>query len=96
MAKRVVWLMSCNTWLASRKSVSVCSASGADAGADVVKVAVTAKDSIDQIAVYRATRAIDGPSVILAMGDEGLATRLLGLRDGAAWSYPNTAHSTHL
>ena len=60
------------------------------AGADVVKVAVTPDDALDQLTVYRALRAcreIGQEAVIVGMGEFGQATRILGLREGAAWTY---------
>jgi 3-dehydroquinate dehydratase / shikimate dehydrogenase len=49
-------------------------------GADVVKVVGTAHDVRDCLAVFRALRRADRPTIAIAMGEAGLATRVLALR----------------
>jgi 3-dehydroquinate dehydratase/shikimate dehydrogenase len=63
-------------------------------GADVVKYAVQAHSELDSLAVYRALRACRErriPAVILSMGEYGQASRVLGLREGALWTYGRIA-----
>jgi 3-dehydroquinate dehydratase type I len=52
----------------------------ADQGADVVKVVGTARDVRDCLEVFRALDRADRPTIALAMGEAGLATRVLALR----------------
>lgn len=54
-------------------------------GADVVKIAVTARRLSDVLPLIDLHR--DGPVVALAMGAAGLCTRLLPGRFGSCWSY---------
>src|SRR6476661_5824239 len=49
-------------------------------GADVVKVVGTAQDVRDCLAVFRVLRRADRPTIAIAMGAAGLATRVLTLR----------------
>jgi 3-dehydroquinate dehydratase / shikimate dehydrogenase len=48
---------------------------------DVVKVVGTACDIRDCLQVFRAFRTADRPTVAIAMGEAGLATRILALRE---------------
>lgn len=70
-----------------------------DLGADVVKVVGTAHDVRDCLQVFRALSRADRPTIAIAMGEKGLATRVLSLRsqsclltyaalDGAAGTAP--------
>lgn len=53
----------------------------AERGADVVKIVGTARDVRDCLAVFRAFRRADRPTVAIAMGGPGLLTRVLALRE---------------
>ncbi|WP_454085557.1 type I 3-dehydroquinate dehydratase [Georgenia sp. Marseille-Q6866] len=63
----------------------------AAAGADVVKIAVTARDPLDVIALLEATctadRELDVPVVTMAMGPVGLVSRLCGEVFGSAVTF---------
>jgi 3-dehydroquinate dehydratase / shikimate dehydrogenase len=50
-------------------------------GADVVKVVGTALDVRDCLCVFRAFARADLPTIAIAMGEAGLASRVLALRD---------------
>jgi 3-dehydroquinate dehydratase/shikimate dehydrogenase len=52
----------------------------ADQGADVVKVVGTAADARDCLPVFRAFALANRPTIAIAMGPAGLATRVLALR----------------
>jgi 3-dehydroquinate dehydratase type I len=52
-----------------------------DAGADVVKLVGTAHDVRDCLEVFRAFRRAPQPMIAIAMGEAGLATRILALRE---------------
>ena len=54
-----------------------------DLGADVVKVVGTAHDVRDGLHVFRALSRADRPTIAIAMGEKGLATRVLALRSEA-------------
>jgi 3-dehydroquinate dehydratase/shikimate dehydrogenase len=56
-------------------------------GAEVVKLAVTARALSDVVAVQRLAAQADGRGVLLAMGDAGLPSRLLAARLGSRWTY---------
>jgi 3-dehydroquinate dehydratase type I len=49
-------------------------------GADVVKVVGTARDVRDCLTVFRALKRADRPTIAIAMGEAGLATRVLAPR----------------
>jgi 3-dehydroquinate dehydratase type I len=53
----------------------------ADLGADVVKVVGTARDVRDCLQVFRTFLKADRPTIAVAMGEAGLITRVLALRD---------------
>src|SRR5438477_10981954 len=53
----------------------------AELGADVVKVVGTAREVRDCLQVFRALRAADRPTIAIAMGEPGLMTRVLALRE---------------
>lgn len=53
----------------------------ADLGADVIKVVGTARDVRDCLPVLHALRAADRPTIAIAMGEAGLMTRVLALRE---------------
>ena len=46
-------------------------------GAEVVKIAVAAQRLGDTIALLRLRQRLPGPAVLMAMGDAGLASRVL-------------------
>ncbi len=48
--------------------------------ADVVKVVGAASDARDCLLVFRALRRADRPTIAIAMGERGLASRVLALR----------------
>ena len=50
-------------------------------GADVVKVVGAAHDARDCLPVFRAFRRADRPTIAIAMGEAGLLTRVLALRE---------------
>jgi 3-dehydroquinate dehydratase/shikimate dehydrogenase len=50
-------------------------------GADVVKIVGMPRDVRDCLQVFRAFRRADRPTVAIAMGDAGLPTRILALRE---------------
>jgi 3-dehydroquinate dehydratase/shikimate dehydrogenase len=51
-----------------------------DVGADVVKVVGMARDPCDALQVYRVLDQADRPTIAIAMGEAGLASRILALR----------------
>jgi 3-dehydroquinate dehydratase type I len=53
----------------------------ADLGADVVKIVGTARDVRDCLQVFRAFERADRPTIAIAMGEAGLMTRVLALRE---------------
>lgn len=53
----------------------------AERGADVVKIVGMAHDVRDGLEVFRAFRRADRPTVAIAMGEAGLPTRILALRE---------------
>jgi len=53
----------------------------AELGADVVKVVGTARDVRDCLQVFRAFLKADRPTIAIAMGEAGLMTRVLALRE---------------
>jgi 3-dehydroquinate dehydratase/shikimate dehydrogenase len=58
-------------------------------GADIVKIAIAATRLSDNVALLGLARTMgaDGRSVLLAMGERGLASRVLATRFGSAWTY---------
>lgn len=60
-------------------------------GAEVLKVAVTAHTLCDQLALLPLARGAGVPVVVLAMGESGLASRLLPGRFGSCWTYAGDA-----
>jgi 3-dehydroquinate dehydratase/shikimate dehydrogenase len=58
-------------------------------GAGVIKVAVTARQLTDTLPLLDIAR--DGNAVVIAMGDAGMASRLLASRFGSAWTYAGNA-----
>ncbi len=56
-------------------------------GADVVKIAVTARHILDTAAVLRLLDWARVPTIALAMGERGLLTRVLAPKFGAALTY---------
>jgi hypothetical protein len=52
----------------------------ADSGADVAKVVGTARSLLDNSPIFQALAEASGPTVAIAMGGPGLATRVLCLR----------------
>lgn len=53
-----------------------------EAGADVVKIAQTARDVTDALAVLALLRRRKGPTIALAMGERGVITRILAPKYG--------------
>jgi len=53
----------------------------AELGADVVKIVGTARDVRDCLQVFRAFERADRPMIAIAMGEAGLMTRVLALRE---------------
>lgn len=51
-------------------------------GADVVKIVGMARSAIDCLQVFRAFKRANLPTVAIAMGEAGLPTRVLALREG--------------
>jgi 3-dehydroquinate dehydratase / shikimate dehydrogenase len=56
-------------------------------GADIVKLAVMAHRLSDCAALLPIGRAVPGPTVLIAMGDAGLVSRVLPHRFGSVWTY---------
>lgn len=56
-------------------------------GATIVKIAVAATSLTDSLSLLRCGDAINGPRVLLAMGDAGLPSRVLASRFGSEWTY---------
>jgi 3-dehydroquinate dehydratase/shikimate dehydrogenase len=56
-------------------------------GAEVVKLAVMAERLTDCLVVRAVRGAAGAPAVLLAMGDAGVASRLLPERFGSCWTY---------
>lgn len=56
-------------------------------GAEVVKVAVSAKRLSDCLVLLEVGRTVSAPTVLMAMGESGLSTRVLPTRFGSCWSY---------
>jgi 3-dehydroquinate dehydratase/shikimate dehydrogenase len=56
-------------------------------GAEVVKIAVTATRLTDCLALLPFTRDLAVPTVVLAMGEAGVPTRVLASRFGSCWTY---------
>lgn len=56
-------------------------------GAEVVKLAVTAKRLSDCLTLLELGRTVSMPTVLIAMGEPGIATRVLAARFGSCWSY---------
>ena len=59
----------------------------AETGADVVKVAVTARHILDTVAVLRLLRDARKPTIALSMGPRGMLTRILAPKFGAFLTY---------
>lgn len=53
----------------------------AETGADVVKMVGMAQDARDVVSVIQALAAADRPTIAIAMGPAGVASRVLGLRE---------------
>jgi len=60
-------------------------------GAEVVKLAVMAQRLRDTLALLPLAGQRDLPTVLLAMGEAGLASRVLAARFGSCWSYAGHA-----
>ena len=56
-------------------------------GAGTVKIAVMAHRLTDCLALQQHTRGDSGRTVVVAMGEAGLPTRVLAARLGSAWTY---------
>jgi 3-dehydroquinate dehydratase / shikimate dehydrogenase len=59
------------------------------AGAEIVKVAITAHGLSDCVPLRDCAR--EGGAVVIAMGDAGIATRILAARFGSCWTYAGDA-----
>lgn len=62
-------------------------------GADVIKIAVTAHRLSDCAPLLDLAAQLEGsgPAVLIAMGPQGIASRVLASRFGSAWSYAGDA-----
>ena len=60
-------------------------------GAEVVKVAVMARQLADNVPLLEVAKKQTAPFVALAMGDAGIASRVLAARFGSAWTYSGPA-----
>jgi 3-dehydroquinate dehydratase/shikimate dehydrogenase len=56
-------------------------------GAEVVKLAVMAKRLSDCLVLLETGRTLSAPTVLIAMGEPGIPTRVLPTRFGSCWSY---------
>jgi 3-dehydroquinate dehydratase/shikimate dehydrogenase len=56
-------------------------------GAEVIKLSVTARRLSDTLALLPLNDKREGAVVLLAMGDAGIASRVLAARFGSAWTY---------
>lgn len=56
-------------------------------GAEVVKLAAAASRLTDCLTLAAVAREATGPTVVIGMGDAGLASRVLAARHGSCWSY---------
>ena len=56
-------------------------------GAGIVKVAVMAHRLTDNLTLLDRVRPTASPTVVIAMGEAGLATRVLAARFGSLWTY---------
>jgi 3-dehydroquinate dehydratase/shikimate dehydrogenase len=56
-------------------------------GAEVVKIAVTPSRLVDNLRLMPIANAAVSPTVVIGMGDAGLATRVLAARFGSCWTY---------
>ena len=56
-------------------------------GAEVIKLAITARHLSDCLELLPIGRASAAPAVLIAMGDAGVATRVLADRFGSVWTY---------
>ena len=56
-------------------------------GAEVVKLSVTAQRLSDCLVLLELGRTVTAPTVLIAMGEPGIPTRVLAARFGSCWSY---------
>lgn len=61
------------------------------AGPGVVKVAVMAHSLADTVRLRDMTASLEGPKAVIAMGEAGVASRILAARFGSCWSYASDA-----
>ncbi len=62
------------------------------AGPGVVKVAVKDHNSLaDTVRLRELTAGLEGPKAVIAMGEAGVASRILAARFGSCWSYASDA-----
>ncbi|MBP7776908.1 MAG: type I 3-dehydroquinate dehydratase [Acidobacteria bacterium] len=59
----------------------------AQSGAEVVKLAVTARRLADVVTLKQLAALVPGKGVLIAMGPAGVTSRLLAARLGSLWSY---------
>ena len=83
-AKRIV---SYHNFRETPPDLAAIHASLAQTGADVVKIAVTARHILDCAAVLRLLRGARTPTIALAMGERGVLTRILAPKFGAFLTY---------
>lgn len=57
----------------------------AASGADIIKVVATAHDVCDLVPVFEVLRAAERPTIAIAMGEAGMASRILALRYPACY-----------
>jgi 3-dehydroquinate dehydratase/shikimate dehydrogenase len=62
-------------------------------GAGTIKVAVMAHRLTDNLVLMDRVRPTDAPTVAVAMGEAGLASRVLAARFGSLWTYAGDQHA---
>lgn len=68
----------------------------ADMDADVVKIATMAQNPLDNVRMFDLLKSTDIPTVGLCMGDIGTASRILGSKFGAPFTYATFHHERAL
>lgn len=64
-----------------------CARAMAATGAEVIKIAVTAKKLTDCIPLLSLAGTLTVPATLIAMGDAGIVTRVLAARFNSCWTY---------
>ena len=59
-------------------------------GAEVIKLAIMARRLTDNLALLPIARVSQSPIIVIAMGDAGVASRVLATRFGSSWTYAGT------